>query len=123
MKLVRDNPGNRNYIRAADGDSITVGEEVYSGPLVITPDEVDTGWNVATFDELSEESLRALLRHDPEVVIVGTGEKQEFPAAELLGMFYQAGVGIEFMNTQAACRTFNILVVEERKVVAGLIPG
>lgn len=122
MELTRDHPGNRVYVRAVGEDGIRVGEHTFAGSVVLTPDQVVTDWGVETFADLSEKALAALLDLDPELVIIGTGAAQQFPPPESLMMFYRAGVGIEVMNTQAACRTFNVLVMEERKVVAGLIP-
>jgi uncharacterized protein len=58
---------------------------------------------------------------EPEVVLLGTGRKQAFPAPRLLKTFYQRGIGFEAMTTEAACRTFNVLVSEGRTAVAALI--
>ena len=122
MELTREHPGNRVYVRAVDSDGITVGETSYKESVILTPDSVIAGWPVAHFADISQETLKVLLELEPELVLVGTGTHQHFPEPELLMMFYRAGIGVEVMNTQAACRTFNILVMEERKVVAGLIP-
>jgi uncharacterized protein len=122
MELTRDHPGDSVYVRAAGVDGITIADETYQTPLILSPDTIDPGWSATSFTELSEETLQPLLNLEPELVIIGTGKVQRFPGPELLMMFHRAGIGIEVMNTRAACRTFNILVMEERKVVAGLIP-
>lgn len=122
MELVRDDPAGKVYVRAVDDNGIKIGQDIYQSSLVLSPESVHTDWNPETYSDISEESLEFLLKLEPELVIIGTGKKQHFPDPALLMKFYSAGIGIEFMNTQAACRTFNILVMEERKVVAGLIP-
>ena len=121
MKLSREYPGEKTYVRAAGEDGIRIGDDYYSSSIIITPESVHPDWGVSGFSDLNTDSLGLLLKHEPELVIVGTGDTQYFPAHELLVPFYQAGIGIEFMTTAAACRTFNILVMEERNVVAGLI--
>ncbi len=122
MQLTREQPGDRTYVRAADENGIRIAGNTYQSALILSPDDVDPGWDVTSFDMLSEDKLRQLLELEPEVVIIGTGRLQKFPDPSLLMVFHQAGVGVEIMNTASACRTFNILVMEERKVVAGLIP-
>ncbi|HKJ16771.1 MAG TPA: Mth938-like domain-containing protein [Xanthomonadales bacterium] len=122
MQLTRENPGDRTYVRAVDEKGIRIGEDTHTTPLILSPGSIDTGWTVTSFEKLSKETLQPLLALEPEVVIVGTGRNQQFPDPSLLMPFHKAGIGIEIMNTPAACRTFNILVMEERKVVAGLIP-
>lgn len=121
MELSRQHPGNKVYIRAVGEDGIKIGEQTFKSSVILSPDSVDPDWGVAGFEDITEAKLKSLLDLEPELVIIGTGETQHFPDPELLMMFYSAGIGIEFMNTQAACRTFNILVMEERKVVAGLV--
>ena len=69
----------------------------------------------------AEEHLEAVLELEPEVVLLGTGRKQAFPAPRLLRAFFERGIGFEAMTTEAACRTFNVLVSEGRTAVAALI--
>jgi uncharacterized protein len=73
-------------------------------------------------DELDERRLEPVFALRPEVVLLGTGARQVFPSPELLMCFHRRGIGIEVMATAAACRTFNVLVSERRKVVAALLP-
>ena len=69
-----------------------------------------------------ETHLEALLALEPEVVLLGTGARQVFLPPRQLAPFYRKAVGVELMTTDAACRTFNVLAAEERRVVAGLLP-
>lgn len=78
-------------------------------------------WAVAAFDALTEAALQPLLNENPEVVLIGTGLRQHFPAAAALRGLIAAGIGWEVMDTAAACRTYNILAGEGRRVVAALI--
>jgi uncharacterized protein len=76
---------------------------------------------LATAAELAAEHAARILEFEPEVVLLGTGRRQTFPAAEFGARFLQSGIGFEVMDTGAACRTFNILVSEHRRVVALLL--
>jgi uncharacterized protein len=122
LELTREHPGQKVYIRAVGKDGITIGEDKFTSSLILSPDTVNPDWGVDAFADISAETLQPLLDLDPELVLIGTGAQQHFPTPETLMMFYRAGIGVEIMNTRAACRTFNILVLEERRVVAGLIP-
>ena len=123
MELSRDHPGNKIYVRAVDENGITVADNTYSTPLILSPNSIETNWSVNEADAISEETLKPVLEFEPEVVIIGTGKIQHFLDPKIMMLFHQQGIGIEVMSTQAACRTFNILVMEDRKVVAALIPA
>ncbi|HEY7902897.1 MAG TPA: MTH938/NDUFAF3 family protein [Casimicrobiaceae bacterium] len=89
--------------------------------VVLTPDTVQPGVAPGGFDTLTAADLAALLAHAPEIVLLGTGANQRFPRPELTGALTDAQVGVEVMDTPAACRTYNILVAEGRRVVALLL--
>ena len=112
-----------NVIAAIGADWIRIGETEYRQNLVVTPDAVAPGWAPAGFAALTEQDYAALLAHDPELVLLGTGAFQRFPHPKLLQALAKARVGVEVMDTHAACRTFNILIAEDRRVVAALIIG
>lgn len=109
-------------MRAVSAAGITVAEETYATPVILSPDSVEADWQVRSVEDVSEDALQAVLGLRPELVIIGTGASQRFLEPELMMLFHRSGVGIEVMDTRAACRTFNILVMEERRVVAALIP-
>ena len=109
-------------MRSVSAEGILIADTLYAGPLVISASQLITDWEVGHPRDLSETRLETVFRLDPEIVLVGTGAEQVFPAAELLMCFYRRQVGVEFMNTRAACRTFNVLVSEHRRVVAALMP-
>lgn len=122
MELTRQHPGDKVYVRKVGAGGITVAEDTYQTSLILSPETVDANWPVKTVEDVSEDALEPLLGLKPEVVIIGTGKAQRFLDPGLTMMFYRNGIGIEVMDTRAACRTFNILVMEERRVVAALMP-
>jgi uncharacterized protein len=89
--------------------------------LVLTPDTVHPGVAPGGFADLGAKDLAALLVHAPEIVLLGTGATQRFPRPESTRALTDAQVGVEVMDTPAACRTYNILVAEGRRVVALLL--
>ncbi len=112
-----------NLIRAFGPDWIRIGETEYRQNLIVTPDAVVTGWAPAGFEALAAEDFARLLDYEPEIVLLGTGATQRFPHPRLTSALTQARVGVDAMDTRAACRTFNILVAEDRRVVAALMIG
>ena len=93
----------------------------YRENVILTPDDVRTGWAPQGFAGLTESDFAELLESKPELALLGTGETLRFPHPKLTRALAQARVGLEVMDTQAACRTFNILAAEGRRVVAALL--
>ena len=116
-------PPAANVIRALGADWVRIGESEYRQNLIVTPDAIATGWAPDGFAALTEGDFAGLLQHRPELVLLGTGATQRFPHPRLLSALSDARVGVEMMDTRAACRTFNILIAEDRRVVAALIVG
>ena len=88
---------------------------------IISPKQLIDDWAPSSLDELLAEHLQAIVALAPEVVLLGTGETLDFPGAEILAELTSRQIGVEIMDTAAACRTYNILMNEGRRVVAGLI--
>jgi uncharacterized protein len=88
--------------------------------VVVLRDRIEE-WSASAFDALSAEDFAFLKDLDVEIVLLGTGPRQRFPHPRLTAALAQAGIGLEVMDVQAACRTYNILVAEERKVAAALL--
>ncbi|MCW8871796.1 MAG: MTH938/NDUFAF3 family protein [Xanthomonadales bacterium] len=122
MELTLERPGDHLFVRSVSSEGILIADTLYPGPLIISASELLTDWEIGHPSDLSEPSLEPVFGLDPEIVLVGTGAEQVFPAPELMMCFYRRQVGVEFMNTRAACRTFNVLVSEHRRVVAALMP-
>jgi uncharacterized protein len=110
-----------NVVTGSGPGWIRVGATDYRGNVVLLPDAVIEGWAPSGFAALGEKDFAALLEHRPEMVLLGTGERQQFPHPRLLRALSDANIGVEVMDTRAACRTFNILVAEDRRVAAALI--
>lgn len=89
--------------------------------LILTAQQLITDWEPNLPHELTAAHLEVILELEPELVLLGTGSHQHFPAMEIMQSLHRASIGIEVMDTAAACRTFNILVGEGRHVVAALM--
>lgn len=108
-------------IRAYTPGEIHINDTVYTQSLILTPTELIHPWPVATCSELTEDSLRCFLDMKPSILLIGTGAEITYLPASLYGELLNAGIGVEFMGTRAACRTFNALASEDRNVAAALI--
>jgi uncharacterized protein len=121
MELTLQNPGNHLFIRSVTKDGIRVVDDLYQSSIILSAGEIIPGWPVSSVEQLTTGTLEPVLGLQPEVVLIGTGSRQKFLTPELLMFFYSREIGIEVMTTDAACRTFNVLVSESRNVVAALI--
>jgi len=121
MKIYLDTGDGRQIVKGYRPGQVRVGDVSYEHSLVLSPDEIIPQWRPRHFAELSAEDLGELMRLDPEVVLLGTGQRLKFPPAAWLEPFLKARVGVECMDTGAACRTYNLLLGEGRKVVAALL--
>ena len=101
-------------------DNSESGFRTITGSVVITPEALIEPWTPTAVSTLLVAHLQQVLEFQPEIVLLGTGRRLHFPAAELMHACYQAGAGFEVMDTGAACRTYNILTGEGRRVVAAL---
>ena len=100
---------------------VAVNHEKHQKNLILLPESIILEWSTATVDTLTESDMQKLLGLGTEIVLLGTGQRLRFPAGPLLRPFAPAGIGLEVMDLQAACRTFNILAAEGRKVAAALL--
>jgi len=121
MHIQLETGGQSNLIRAYTAGQITVNQVIYTHSLVVLPGHIVADWSPQTFAELTLAHFAALVPLHPELVILGTGQRQRFPRAELLAPLAEAGIGWEIMDTGAACRTYNILMGEGRNVAAALL--
>jgi uncharacterized protein len=112
-----------NLVTGTGDGWLRVGTREYRENVVLTPETVTPGFAAAGFDALTERDFEALLATSPEIVLLGTGAMQRFPPPRITAPLLRARVGLEVMDTRAACRTYNILVGEGRNVAAALIVG
>ena len=121
MKLQLTRPmGSGNIISGYGDDHVLVNGERHSVNLVVTADVV-VPWEAMTFDALAPAHFETIVALAPEIVLLGTGSRLRFPAAELIAPLVQARIGLEVMDLRAACRTYNVLRAEDRRVAAALL--
>src|SRR5689334_21344128 len=101
-----------NVITGSGPGWVRVGTELYRDNVVVTAEGVEPAFAPGGFDALSADDFAALLRTTPEIVLLGTGATQRFPRPAVVAPLMNANVGLEVMDTRAACRTYNILVAE-----------
>jgi uncharacterized protein len=123
VKLHADPITELNTVTAYGPDFIEINRVRHTGAIWMVPDQAVTAWEVAHFDALQAVHFEVFLAARPDVVLLGTGEIQRFPHPRLLHALALARIGVEAMDTRAACRTYNILVAEGRRVLAALLPG
>ena len=120
MKFTLEASSRTNLVRGYSPQEIRIGNQRLTASCIVTADTLITQWEPASFADLKQEHLQAVLELKPELVLLGTGPTQKFPPAALRAVFAANGMGLEVMDLGAACRTFNILVQEERRVAAAL---
>jgi uncharacterized protein len=121
LKLHLSQAAGTNVFTAYGERYVAVNGARYARSLLVLPDRVVADWGPDEFDALGPEHLAALVGFAPEVVLLGTGERLRFPRPEVTRALVEARIGLEVMDVQAACRTFNILAAEGRKVAAALV--
>jgi uncharacterized protein len=121
MKLHQQATPNVNTIRAFEPGSIRINSESYASSLILTADNLDKNWPIEHPEQLCVETIRQLLAYQTDIILIGTGHKHHLLDPLLSLEAIQQGVGIEIMTTEAACRTYNILLGEDRAVLAALI--
>lgn len=121
MRLSLDTGDRSNLIRSYGEGWITVNDTKITQSVLVTPDRMDTDWPPQRFDALRADHFEQLLTLEPEIVLLGTGARQRFPHPRLTRSLLEAGIGVEVMDTSAACRTYNIIMAEGRRVVAALL--
>jgi uncharacterized protein len=120
MKFTLEGGSNVNVIRSYSSQEIRIGEHSIRSSCIVMADALIANWPPASLDELEVNHLEPIFELRPELVLLGTGAQQRFAPAAIRSAFATRGIGIEAMDLGAACRTFNILVQEERRVAAVL---
>lgn len=120
MKLTLESSSRVNVVRAYSPSELHIGEHIVRARCIVTAGVLITDWEPQTFAALELQHLERILALQPEVVLLGTGPAQRFPSAAVARVFAEHGVGLEVMDLGGACRTFNILVQEDRHVAAAL---
>ncbi|MGB5732951.1 MAG: Mth938-like domain-containing protein [Thiohalocapsa sp.] len=123
MKFSQIEDAGTHLIEAYDAAHIRINGQDYGTGLAVSAEELVVDWGPRDGAELTNEHIDALLALRPQVVILGTGTQQRFPHPAVYRVLLENGIGVEIMDTGAACRTYNILVSEGRPVAAGLLLG
>ena len=121
MHFARDDFDSELLVRGYRPGALRVGERTYDAGVVLTTERVIEHWAPGGFGDLRADTLETLAALAPDVVLIGTGEHLRFPPPAATAGLLARGIGVEVMDTAAACRTFNILLSEGRKVVAALL--
>jgi uncharacterized protein len=121
MQLHKQVTPDINTIRALEESGIKINDDFYRRSLLVTANSIDDNWGVDDCSQIDADTITRLLEHDVEVILVGTGKRHQLLDPALCAEAINRGVGIEFMTTEAACHTYNILIGEDRSVLAALI--
>lgn len=121
MRLQLDNADAAYIIRGYDSGRIFVNDEALTRSFVVTPDQLLRDWPPQTIGELRREHFQVVADLGPEIVLFGTGNRLCFPATEITAPLNARNIGVEVMDTAAACRSFSILAAEGRRVAAALL--
>ena len=121
MKLHLARHDGRNVVTGYGARHVLVNGRRFERSLVVLPDRLIEEWGPSGGEQLSSEAVSRLAALEVSIVLIGTGETLDFPSPDILRPLIEAGIGFEVMDTAAACRTYNILMGEERKVAAALI--
>ena len=121
MELQLENPSSGYRVRSFAENTIVIGGQVYTESLIVTPEQVFPDWPPRQPNQITIDDLEMILAIEPELILVGTGNALRFPDAGILKGVIRAGIGIDFMDSRAVCRTYNILAAEGRHIAAGII--
>jgi uncharacterized protein len=121
MKLTDETNRGLHLVQAYSPGEVRTGARVLHRSCILRADRVLEDWRPQTLNQLSIADLQPLFDLDPEIIVLGSGRSQRFPDPALMAAVLSRGIGLEVMDTGAACRTYNILVTESRQVVAALL--
>jgi uncharacterized protein len=121
LKLHQEASGALNTITSYGADYVAINLQRHEGSIIVMPESPVIQWTVTSFDALTPENFDALLELAPEVVVFGSGSRLRFAHPRLTAKLTQQRIGVETMDFGAACRTYNILMSEGRRVAAALL--
>ncbi|TAM96912.1 MAG: hypothetical protein EPN40_08260 [Rhodanobacteraceae bacterium] len=121
MELNLERPRDYLFVRHADAHTVVVVDRPFTASILLTRDKVIDDWNIADVAAMTPAHVEPILALEPDVVLLGTGARQQFPSQAVLAAFLQRGVGVEVMDNAAAARTWDILASEGRNAAAAFI--
>jgi len=120
MKFTQDIGASTHAVTARAPGEVRIGDRLFRRSVLVSAETIDDAWPPRSVAEV-EASLEAIFRLHPEILILGTGETQQFPEPAVFAAIAAKGVGFEVMDNGAACRTYNVLLAEGRRVALALI--
>lgn len=123
MKLHASLPAVTSVFTGYGDGYVEVNAKPVAHSVIVMADREPLDWGVARFEDLTVAYFERIAELKPELVLFGSGPKIRFPHPKLLAALHGRGIGVETMDVQAACRTYNVLVAEDRRVAAALILG
>lgn len=121
MRFSLDTDASRYVIKSYGPGWININEREIRRSVIVTPERLVADWPPQIFADLEERHFEAIQPLEPEIVLLGTGDRQRFPHPRLTRSLLERGIGVEVMDTAAACRTYNIIMLEGRRVAAALL--
>lgn len=121
MQIIEDST-DASYIIDAHGPGwVSINHVTYTQSLIVMPNQLHNPWRPPSFEDMALEDLNPVLSLSPEVLIIGTGQRQRFPETLILKHLAESQIGYEFMDNAAACRTYTVLMSEKRQVAVALL--
>lgn len=121
MKLHLTDTTDINVVRSYHPGKVVIKDQTYESSMIITPQKIIPNWQPQEFDDFEPSHFVPIADLEPEIVVLGTGNTLRFPDPSLTACLTNLNIGVEVMDTAAACRTYNILAQENRHVVAALL--
>jgi uncharacterized protein len=121
MRFTQDFTSSVNIIRGYGAGELRINEDTFHSAVIVGASAIRTESLISGVTDLNDDHVAHILALEPELVLLGTGTRQLFPGPAFGVQFLKAGIGFEVMDTGAACRTFNVLVGEQRRIVALLL--
>jgi len=121
LKFTQEIADGAHTVTAHTREAIAVDSTSYNNSLILLPDEIIQDWPVTRFSEITIANLEVLNDKAVEIILIGTGTSHHIPDVKIMSYFLQNNIGCEAMTTAAACRTYNLLTHENRRVAACLL--
>lgn len=121
MRFTLETNSEANLVRAYGPGEISVKDRIIKQSLILTADELVPDWGPREIGSMTRRDMERVLTLRPEIVVLGTGQSLVFPDKEIMAFVLGQGIGFEVMDTPAACRTYNILIHEDRRAAAALL--
>ena len=120
MDLTLQKNSSDKIIKNYENHKIYIDKDKYDFNIFVSKDFI-MKWSLEDINKIVMNDIDDILKFNPEILIIGTGVQPILPKKEIITQLYNNNIGVEFMSTDAACKTFNVLLHEDRNVIAGLV--